>query len=137
MLKAKTQIAVWISLYVFWLIFSVPYHPTMSIDIIVTAILLVAYVCAVYVNQLVLIPRLLRQMKFGAYFGALIAVMVVITFAAFTSVRAVYLSLWRPEEIGDYWSHFFIDLFGMGVHVALGAVYVAIAHRFTRKPDAT
>jgi hypothetical protein len=125
-ISIRTQILIWLVLYAFWLVFSLDYHPTLLIDIIVTTILSAAYASAIYLNHLVLIPRLFHSRHYLGYFSLLIAAMAVLTFVAFSSVRATYFSLWDPDQIGDYWWHYSIDLFGMIVYVSAAAQLVWI-----------
>ena len=128
-ISTPAQILIWLVLYAFWLVFSLDYHPTLLIDIIVTALLSAAYASAIYLNHLVLIPRLFHSHNYLGYFSSLIAAMAALTFIAFSAVRATYFSLWDPAQIGDYWFHYCIDLFGMIVHVSAAALLVWIVTR--------
>jgi hypothetical protein len=123
------QILIWLVLYAFWLVFSLDYHPTLLIDIIVTTLLSAAYASAIYLNHLVLIPRLFRPRNYLGYFSSLIGVMALLTFIVLFAIRATYFSLWDPNLIGDYWWHYGIDFFGMIVHVLAAALLVWIVTR--------
>lgn len=135
--KSKTisirgQILLWLLLLAFWIVFSIDYHPTLLIDVIVTSLLLVAYASAIYLNHLVLIPRFFRSHRYLQYSLGLFVYMAALTFLALFAIRATYFSLCDPNQIGDYWQHYAIDLFGMMVHVAAAAFLLWIISRIKR-----
>jgi hypothetical protein len=101
-----------------WAWVSVPFYPTIEVDLIVTALLLVTYITAVYLNALVLWPRLWKQQKRWEYLLALIPILGGLTLIVLAMIRLTYSETVGPERLGPYWQHFAIDLFGMTVHVA-------------------
>lgn len=131
-ISIRGQILLWLILLAFWIAFSIDYHPTLVIDVIVTSVLLVAYASAIYLNHLILIPRFFRSHSYLQYFGGLLVSMAALTFLALFAIRATYFSLWDPNQIGDYWQHYALDLFGMIVHVAAAALLLWIISRIKR-----
>jgi hypothetical protein len=128
-ISTPAQILIWLLLYALGIVVSIGYHPTLLINVIVTALFLCAYASGVYLNHLILIPRLFRSRNYLGYFSSLIGVMAVLTFIVLFAIRATYFSLWDPNLIGDYWWNYGIDLFGMIVHVSGAALLVWIVTR--------
>jgi hypothetical protein len=125
------SILAWVGVWALWLALTHDFHPTFVLALIVTSSLVVAYAVAVYMNHLVLVPRLWATNRRGAYACWLAFVMVVLTAAALAVIRLSYLELWGPDpDSYGLYKHFAIDLFGMAVHVALAAAVVALARRF-------
>ncbi len=124
MIRPRTQVLIWIALYALWLWVSASVHPTLVLNIVVTAVLLLFYITAVYLNTLVLVPKLFRRGKRAMYFVSLAAAMIALNFIALMLVRIAYGISEGFDTLGDYWHHYAIDLFGMAVHVAGAAVVV-------------
>ncbi len=131
-ISIKNQIIIWAVLLAFWILFSIRNHPTILIDVIVTSLLLIAYSTAIYLNHLIFIPRFFRSKNYVRYFSVLFLTMIVLTFPVHFAIRTVYFALWNPEQIGDYRSHYVVDLFGMMVHVVGAALLLWIISRMKR-----
>jgi hypothetical protein len=119
------SLAAWVAVWAFWLTLTRGFHPTLGLALIVTTSLTLAYAAAAYVHHLVLLPRLWRAGRRGAYALGLVLVMIVLNTAALGVIRTSYAQLWGPDPdpLGTI-RHFGIDLFGMAVHLilALGVV---------------
>ncbi|WP_162670236.1 hypothetical protein [Gemmata massiliana] len=115
----------WVIVGLFWYVTTRDFHPTTELAIIVTASLVVAFTVAVDVNHLVLIPRYWRSRRYRTYAAFLFGTMAALTAIALTVVRVSYFRLHGPDAdpYGMY-KHFVIDLFGVGVHVAVAAAIV-------------
>ena|SRR5579864_8466452 len=129
----KTQIILWSTALGFWVTFSIRYHPTLRIDVFVTLILLSSYAAMIYFNYLQLIPKLFHKEKYFSYWSALIFSMMILTLTALFVIRLIYTILWNPEELGEFWQHYGIDLFGMAIHSFFAMVVVWIAQRVKRE----
>jgi len=122
------QVSVWLLLYVIGCWMSFDHHPTLLIDVVVSAILLGAYAAAIYVNVLVFVPRLLRRHLHLIYWSTLAASMCVITLGALVLLRLSYSLLLENggDFLGDFWENYCIDLVGMIVFVGGAAVVVRV-----------
>lgn len=104
----------------FWLTVLRTHHPTLTIAILATALLIGSYAIAVYINQLLLIPRF-QTMGFGRYLVMLAGVLFFLTVGAVLSIQTVYDHFWGPDTRRfGFWFNFTTDLSGMMIYV-LGA----------------
>src|SRR5262245_34443769 len=87
----------WGGVWAFWLAATRRSHPSLTLAVIVTTALVMAYAAAAYVNHLALIPRLWRPGYRGAYVAWLIVVMVTLTASALVVIRVAYLGLMGPD----------------------------------------
>ncbi len=125
MIRIRTQVIVWLLLYCFWVWVSMGFHPTFEIDLIVTALLTIFYAAAIYINELLVLPRLAPQRVTTSSIAAQLIVQVVLTFAVLGLIRLTYWQLGYGEYLGDYWEHYCIDLLGMTVHVIAARILVS------------
>jgi len=128
-ISVRAQVLLWFALLVFWTVFSTSYHPTILIDISATTLLLTFYAAIVYINYLVLLPRLRNGGKYFFYWSALLLSMIMLTFIVHALIRILYSLQGDADQLGDYWQHYAIDLFGMAVHLLLAAAVVWIGKR--------
>jgi len=109
---------------------TVGFHPTLEITLVATAMLSLCYAAAVYLNQMVLVPRLFYEDKQRLYYLSLTASMLLLTFMVLSLIRAVYRWEGYGEYLGSYWENFVIDLFGMVVYVSVTSLLTRCVARF-------
>jgi hypothetical protein len=116
---------VWAGVWFFWLVTTCSYHPTFVLALIVTTSLVAACAAAVYLDQLVFIPRFWQAKSYARYVAWLVVSMVTLTAIALVIIRYSYASLWGPDAdpYGAY-KHFAIDLAGVAMHVGIAKVVV-------------
>jgi hypothetical protein len=121
----------WFGAWVLWFTLTRDFHPTLTLAVIVTTSLVVAYAAAAYINHLVLIPRFWATGRPIWYVFSLSMMMALLTAAALAVIRTSYFQLWGPDpDPNGAYKHFAIDLFGMAVHLLLAAGVVMVARRF-------
>ncbi len=127
------SILAWVVVWGFWLGVTHDHHPTFALAVIVTTSLIVAYALAVYVNQLVLIPRYWKAGHRLLFVLWLALAMAFLTGVALVIIRISYLKLWGPDSdpVGVY-KNYLIDLFGMPVHLLAAAGIVSLFQRARR-----
>jgi hypothetical protein len=132
------SLVAWVGVWAFWLAVTHNFHPTVALALIVTTSLVVAYAVAVYVNHLVLVPRLWMTGRRWRYWAWLAATMALLTAGALAVIRVSYFELVGPDaDPNGVYKHYAIDLFGMAAHLLAAAGVVAIGRRLcrTRPPD--
>jgi hypothetical protein len=115
----------WIGVWVFWLLATRDFHPTLDHALVVTTSLITAYAMAAYIQHLLLIPWFWNTGYRWRYWLSLVGTMMVLTAIALAILRAAYFA-WSgpdPDPYGVY-KHFLIDLFGMAVHLVAAALVV-------------
>ena len=130
----RGSLLAWGGVWAFWLATTHTFHPTFVLAVIVTTSLVTAYAAAVYVNHLMLLPRLWRAGRRWTYVGWLAATMCLLTAAALVIIRVSYRTMWGPDTdpLGAY-KHYLIDLLGMAVHVAAAAGTVVLFRQLTSR----
>lgn len=121
------SLAAWSIVWVFWLMTTRDFHPTLALALVATTSLITAYASAAYINHLVLIPLLLSKGLHWQYAVWLAATMAVLTAIALAVIRVTYNSWWGSDAdpFGIY-KHYAIDLFGMAVHLLAAAATVKL-----------
>ncbi len=113
---------VWLCVYALWLVATSRFHPTWTIAVSATAILVSASAAAVYLNALVLRPRFARRRLWPQYALSLLAAVAVLDLAAVLSIGAVYDWLWRPDPLRfGFWFNVLSDGFIILLHVGAAA----------------
>ena len=106
--RATPHPSVWLLVFGAWLTFTRDYHPTWTVAVCATAILVGASAAAVYLNALVLRPRFAGRR--GVYVISLCAVVLALDLAAVLLIGAVYDWLWRPDPLRfGFWFNFLSD----------------------------
>ena len=124
------QLLGWITLASLAMVLVRAHHPTLLINALATSLLFASFAAAVYINHLLLIPRLLNEDRRAAYVLALLLTMVGVTLAAVFSIQFVYDFLWGPDPLRyGFWFNFASDFMGMLLHVVGAAVLVWVAKR--------
>ena len=101
------NVLVWLWVFWMWLLFTRDYHPTWTIRVCASAILVSAAALAVYFNALVLRPRFPRGWRYAV---SVLAVVLLLDLAAVLSIGAVYDWLWRPDPLRfGFWFNMLSD----------------------------
>ena len=117
--------AVWLCVYALWLTATRRFHPTWTVAASATAILVAASALAVYLDALVLRPRLARRRLWAQYALSLLAAVAVLDVAAVLSIGAVYDRLWRPDPLRfGFWFNVLSDGVIIVLHL-LAAAWLA------------
>ncbi|HYW08968.1 MAG TPA: hypothetical protein VE913_18560 [Longimicrobium sp.] len=118
----------WIALTSLAMVLVRAHHPTLLINALATSLLFASFAVAVYINHLVLIPRLLNADRPAPYVVALLLTMVGVTLAAVLGIQFVYDLLWGPDPLRyGFWFNFASDFTGTLLHVVGAAVLVWLA----------
>ena len=126
---------VWLFVFACWLWTTRDFHPTWTIAVCATAILVSASALAVYLNALMLRPRFARRRWVYAIFVC--AVVLVLDLAAVLSIGAVYDWLWRPDPLRfGFWFNLASDGFIIVLHLSVAAAVVWLARRSHGKTKA-
>jgi hypothetical protein len=114
------QAYTWLCVFVLWLVNTRNFHPTWTVAVCATAILVAASALAVYMDALVLRPRFARRWSLHA--ASVFVTIVVLDLAAVFSIGAVYDWLWRPDPLRfGFWFNFLSDGFIILLHVLVAA----------------
>lgn len=125
------SVLLWGAVWGFWFVTTRSFHPTLTLALLVTTSLVVAYAAAAGIHHQVLIPRWLANRRWIAYAIGLSATMLLLTGLALVIIRIGYESMLGPDP-DPYGAikHFGIDLFGMAVHLLAAAGVIAVLRRF-------
>lgn len=93
--RVLLRAGVWLQVFYWWLLITRDFHPTWTVAACATAILVGASAAAVYLNALVLRPRLSGRL--WVYVVSVCAAVLALDLAAVLSIGAVYDWLWRPD----------------------------------------
>jgi hypothetical protein len=93
------HVAVWSGVFTFWLIVTRRHHPTLTIAILATAVLVAAFALAVYVNALLLKPRYARARLWSKYALLLMATVALLDLEAVLLIQFIYDRLWGPDPL--------------------------------------
>jgi hypothetical protein len=127
------QVAAWSGVFVFWLLVTRQHHPTLTIAVSVTAVLVTSFVLAVYANSLFLLPGFARQRLWLRYVISLLATIAVIDLVAVLLIQLIYDRLWGADPLRyGFWFNMASDGFGIAVHVAAAMLVMWVA-RFLRR----
>jgi hypothetical protein len=123
---------IWLAVFALWLFATSQFHPTWTIAVCATAILVSASALAVYLNALVLRPRFARS--WPKYALALFVTVALLDLAAVLSIGAVYDWLWRPDPLRfGFWFNVLSDGFIIVLHLSVAALVVWLARRLSGK----
>lgn len=129
----RWQVAAWIGLWCFWGVISRNNHPTLLLNGVATALLLVAFAAAVYFNWLILVPRYWRRKQFLAYWVCLLLAMNVLTAVVVVLIQQAYDVLWGPDPRRfGFRVNYGLDFIGMSVHLLAAAAVVRLIPRKRR-----
>ena len=131
--RIALHVALWSGVFIFWLLVTRQHHPTLTIAISSTAVLVASFVLAVYANSLFFVPRFARRRFRLRYVISLLATVAVLDLAAVLLIQLIYDGLWGADPLRyGFWFNMASDGFGIAVHVA-GAMAVMWVARFLRR----
>ena len=126
--RITLHLAVWWAVFLFWLVVTRQYHPTLIIAVSVTIILVSSFVLAVYVNSLFLVPRFARQRRWLRYLLSVLATILVLDLGAVLLIQFIYDKLWGADPLRyGFWFNLATDGFGIAVHVVAAMVMMWVA----------
>jgi hypothetical protein len=116
------QVTLWLALWILFTMATRVFHPTLLIALTATGCLELASASAVYLNELLLVPKFLLKRRFFLYSSALILSVSVITVGVVFLIQAVYNILWRPDprRLG-LWTNIESDFAWIAIHLLFGA----------------
>jgi hypothetical protein len=118
--------SVWLCVFALWLLTTRRFHPTWTIAVLATAVLVSASALAVYLNALVLRPRFARN--WPRYAASLLLTVAALDVAAVLSIGAVYDWLWWPDPLRfGFWFNIASDGFIIALHLAAAAALSRLA----------
>jgi hypothetical protein len=130
------QITLWLGIYAAWFYSTRQFHPTLSLELLATGVLVAASAIAVYINTLVLVPRLFRPGSRWKYWGALTATILLLDLLAVLSIQFAYDRIWGPDPLRfGFWFNMASDGFIIALHVA-GAAGLGVLARMVRARSA-
>jgi hypothetical protein len=129
------HMVVWLGVFIIFLLATRQYHPTLTIAISATMVLVSISALAVYLNGLFLLPRFARRHARGQYVVLLLATVIILDLIAVLTIQVVYDQLWRPDPMRfGFWFNVMSDGFIIAAHLAIatGIMWVAkLLHRKT------
>jgi hypothetical protein len=131
------HVAIWSGVYTFWLVATRNHHPTLTIALSATAVLVTAFALAVYVNGFFLLPRFARRHLWLQYIVSLSATIIVLDLAAVLLIQIIYDYLWRPDPLRyGFWFNVASEGVLIIIHLAaaMGAMRLARHLRRRSKP---
>jgi len=119
--------------FVFWLVATRQYHPTLTIAVLATAVLVSASALAVYANSLFLLSRFARRRLWWRYMASLLAMIIVLDLIAVPLIQFIYDWLWRPDPLRfGFWFNVLSDGIIIVVHVVAAMLLVWVVKLFRR-----
>lgn len=113
------HVAVWSGVFLFWLLVTRGHHPSLTIALSATAVLVSSFALAVYANLLFLLPRLARRRLWLQYFISLLAIVAALDLTAVMLIQFIYDRLWGPDPLRyGFWFNIASDGLGIAVHLA-------------------
>lgn len=132
--RLMMHVAVWLCVFMFWLLATRRFHPTLSIAVLATAVLVSASAWAVYVNRLFLLPRFARARLWWQYAASLLATVIILDLIAVLLIQIIYDRLWRPDPLRfGFWLNVASDGFIIVLHLTIAMGFVWIVRLFHRK----
>ena len=117
---------VWLCVFALWLLPTRRFHPTWTIAVLATAVLVSASALAVYLNALVLRPRFAHN--WPRYAASLFVTVAALDVAAVLSIGAVYDWLWRPDPLRfGFWFNVASDGFIIALHLLAAAAVARLS----------
>ncbi len=131
--RIALHVAVWSGVFLFWLVVTRQHHPTLTIAVSATAVLVSSFVLAVYANSLFLWPRFARQRLWLRYGIFVLVTVLVLDLIAVLLIQFIYDRLWGADPLRyGFWFNMASDGLGIAVHV-VAAMVLMWAARFLRR----
>ena len=135
--RIALHVAVWSGVFLFWLVVTRQHHPTLTIAVSATAVLVTSFVLAVYANSLFLVPVFARQRLWLRYVVSLLATVAVLDLLAVLLIQFIYDRLWGADPLRyGFWFNMASDGFGIAVHVVAAMLVMWVAMLLRRSASA-
>jgi hypothetical protein len=122
--RLLTHLTGWLGVFCFWLLITLDRHPTLSLAVIATSIIVGCSAAAVYLNTGFLLPRF-EKLRWPAYVPAIFSVVMLLAVAAATSIQLAYDILWGPDPLRfGFWTNVALDGSGIMVHLLLAMLII-------------
>jgi hypothetical protein len=129
------HVALWVCIFIGWLLATRQYHPTSLIAVLATAVLVSASALAVYINKQALQTRFARHRSWTIYAVSLIALVTTLDLFAVISIQLIYDLLWGPDPNRfGFWFNIGSDGFIIVLHL-IAAVCLGWVIKQLRKSD--
>ena len=139
MSSRNSQVLLWFVLWTFFTIAARKFHPTIVVAASATGCLELGSSSAVYLNELLLVPKLFVVRRFFSYAAVLFLSVAVITIAVVVLIHLLYDILWRPDmRRFGFWTNVESDFGWIAVHLVLAACLLRVWRRWAarREPGA-
>ena len=131
--RVALHAAVWAGVLVFWLVVTRRHHPTLTIAVSATAVLVTSFALAVYANSLFLLPRFARRRLWFRYIISLLATVAVLDLVAVLMVQCIYDRLWGADPLRyGFWFNMASDGLGVATHLVAATVVMWVARLLRR-----
>jgi hypothetical protein len=128
------HVAIWLGVFIFFLLATRQYHPTLAIAVSATMVLVTVSALAVYLNSLFLLPGFARRRSRGQYTVLLLTTVIVLDLIAVLTIQAIYDLLWRPDPMRfGFWFNVMSDGFIILAHLLIATAIMWIAKLLRRK----
>jgi hypothetical protein len=135
--RVALHVAVWSGVFLFWLIVTRQHHPTLTIAVSATAVLVTSFVLAVYANSLFLVPGFAQRRLWLRYVISLLATVAVLDLIAVLLIQFIYDRLWGADPLRyGFWFNMASDGFGIVVHVVAAMLVMWVARLLRRSASA-
>lgn len=132
--RTTLQVLIWTGVFIFLLLATRRYHPTLLIAVSATMVLITVSALAVYLNNLWLLPRFARRRARGQYALLLVAIVIVLDLIAVLTIQAIYDLLWRPDPLRfGFWFNVLSDGFIILAHLVAATAVMWSAKLLRRK----
>lgn len=130
------HIAIWLGVFTFWLFATRNHHPTQTIAILATAVLVIAFALAVYINGLFLLPGFARRRLWLQYVIWLLVTIAVLDLAAVLLIQVIYDYLWGPDPLRyGFWFNVASEAALIVIHLAAAMGIVWLAKYLRRRSE--
>jgi hypothetical protein len=132
--RIALHVTVWLGVFIFLLLATRQYHPTLVIAISATGVLVSVSALAVYINRLLLLPRFARRRLWGQYAVWLLTTVIILDLIAVPTIQAIYDWLWGPDPMRfGFWFNVASDGFIIAVHLVIATIIMWVAKLSRRK----
>jgi hypothetical protein len=131
------HITIWSGVFIFWLLTTRNHHPTLTIAILATTVLVIAFALAVYANHLFLLPKFARRGLWLQYAVSLLVTVAVLDLAAVFLIQFIYDRLWGPDPLRyGFWFNVASEDVLIIIHLAAAMGLMWLAKYFRRRSEA-
>lgn len=121
----------WSLLFLLWISTTSSHHPTLSLTLASTAVLVGASAALFYLESLVLRPRLPARQLWFRYAGALLVALLLLDAVPVLSIQLLYDWIWGPDPLRfGFWTNMAYDGVILTVHLIAAMAVERLARRF-------